>query len=157
MTTYDPRIKDQGCLIPCHGINLQFYVEDADDMESYVSEDINQKNKKMKLLSASMLQRSSDSFLGLPLNIASYTVLVYIIAKLVGMKPKELIINTNDTHIYLDHIEAVKTQLSRESYPFPKLEISDAILDVDIKDYKIEHFDLIGYVYHPLIKGKMSI
>ena len=154
MTTYDPRIKDKGCLIPCHGINLQFYVEDADDMENYIS-DTKHKNKKM--LSASMLQRSSDSFLGLPLNIASYTVLVYIIAKLVDMVPKELVINTNDTHIYLDHIDAVNTQLSRECYPFPKLVISDDILNIDMKDYKIEHFDLIGYIYHPLIKGKMSV
>ena len=104
-----------------------------------------------------MLQRSSDSFLGLPLNIASYTVLLYIICKLVNMKPKEVIINTNDTHIYMDHLEAVKLQLSRKPYPFPKLHISDEIIHMDIKDYTIDQFDLIGYLYHPMIKAKMSV
>jgi len=147
MTTYDPSVKDKGCLIPCHGINLQFYVE----------EEINEKDEKIKYVSCSMLQRSSDSFLGLPLNIASYTVLLYIICKLVNMKPKEVIINTNDTHIYMDHIEAVQLQLSRKPYPFPKLHISDEIIHLDIKHYTMEHFDLIGYLYHPMIKAKMSV
>jgi len=143
MTTYDTRIKDQGCLLPCHGLSVYFNV-DIDD-------------EGQKWLSASMLQRSSDTFLGLPINICSYSVLVYIIAKLVDMKPKELIINTNDTHIYKDHIDAVKKQLKRDPLPSPKLEISDNIITRDIKEWKIEDFNLIGYLYHPAIKASMSI
>jgi thymidylate synthase len=143
ITTYDNRIKNQGCLLPCHGLSIYFNV------------DIDKTGQKW--LSASMLQRSSDTFLGLPINICSYTVLVYIIAKLVDMKPKELIINTNDTHIYKDHIESVKKQLNRIPLPFPKLELSDNIVNLDIKEWKIEDFNLIGYIYHPAIKAKMSI
>lgn len=142
MTTYDVKSLDKGVLEPCHGISLQFYVEKIND--------------KM-MLSASMLQRSNDTFLGFPINIVSYTVLIYIIAKLVDMHPKELIINTNDTHLYNNHLEQTKLQLTRKPYPFPKLVVSDAIKTKEIEQIEENDFDLQGYIYHPMIKAEMSI
>jgi thymidylate synthase len=142
MTTYDVSCKDKGVLIPCHGINFQLYVKD--------------KGGK-KYLSGHMTQRSADTFLGLPINIPSYTTLIYILAKLCDMYPDELIISLGDTHIYKDHIDLIKKQLTLKPYPFPKLVVSDDIKYKKIEEITPQDFDLIGYLYHPMIKGKMSV
>lgn len=142
MTTLDIGNVEKGCLWPCHGIALQFFVHES---------------RGQKWLSGSMLMRSCDSALGLPYNIASYALLINIVAKLVDMHPYELIINMNDTHIYSDHIHQVGVQLNRDPYPFPKLVISDCVKQKAVEDLTAEDFDLIGYVYHPLLKMKMSI
>ena len=104
-----------------------------------------------------MYQISVDTFLGLTWNIMSYAVLTYIIAKKVDMIPHELIISTGDTHLYVDHIEQAKQQISRTPYPSPKLILTDDIKNKDFKDITINDFEVIGYLYHPAIRAKMSV
>lgn len=141
LTTYDPENVDKCVLMPCHGIAIQFYVngEDAD------------------LLSCHVYCRSSDSFLGLPFNIASYAVLTYVIAKLCNMKPNKLVISTGDTHIYSNHVEQVRAQLSRNPIPFPILTVSDSICNKNIEDITIKDFTLDGYVSYGNIKAPMAV
>ena len=142
LTTYSPVDELKGVLAPCHGIIIQFYYSEKD-------------NKKY--LSCHVYIRSSDGFLGLPINILSYSILTYIIAKKCGYLPLELIISFGDRHIYLDHIDAVKEQLTRSILPLPKLKLNDSIIEKEFKDIKLEDFELIGYISHPKIAGKMAI
>lgn len=126
---------DQMALPPCHCL-FQFYVSDGK-------------------LSCQLYQRSADVFLGVPYNIASYSLLVMMIAQVTGLKPGEFIHTFGDTHIYSNHIEQVKLQLTREPKPLPKM-----VLNPDVKDlfdFKIEDFDLQGYDAHPHIKGAVSV
>ena len=136
MTTFNPSTVNESVLYPCHGISIQFYVNDNE-------------------LSCMMTQRSSDTFLGLCFNITSYSLLTHMIAKICNLKAKALIINLGDTHIYLNHIEQVKEQLSRKPLPFPKLEIERNIIDID--DFNFSDFNIIGYKYHPAIKAPMAV
>jgi thymidylate synthase len=100
-------------------------------------------------------QRSVDTFLGLPFNIASYALLLEIIAKEVNMMPDELIGNLGDVHLYSNHIEQAKEQITREPMELPKLKILDTQVD-DIAHYEIMDFDLINYQSHPTIKAPLS-
>lgn len=143
MTTVNVSDLEKGCLHPCHGIVVQFYVDEDED--------------KQKHLSCHMYQRSVDTFLGLTWNIFSYAVLTYIVAKKVGMLPKELTISTGDTHLYLDHIDQANTQVQRVPYPSPKLIISDDVANKCFENITIADFDLVGYFFHPAIKAKMSV
>ena len=127
---------DQMALPPCH-VMSQFYVN---------------KNKE---LSCHMYQRSVDVFLGLPFNIASYALFTHLIAHHCGLKVGELIISTGDTHIYKDHIEQVKEQLTRDEYPLPILVLNPDktnIFEVTICDIKLE-----GYQSHGQIKANMAV
>lgn len=142
MSSWNPAMMHRMCLPPCH-VCCQFYV-DIDD-------------EGQKHLSAHMLMRSTDVCLGLPFNIFSYASLTYLIAKLTDMKPKDLVITTGDTHVYLDHVDAFKEQVQRHPYPFPKLVVSDRIKDVPIDDINISDFVIVGYEHHPAIKGNMSV
>lgn len=144
MTTFDPSTVEKSVLAPCHGLTIQFYVEI-------------EKNTQDKLLSCHMYQRSVDTFLGFPYNIASYAMFTYILAKMCDMKPYKLVISTGDTHIYNNHVEQVKTQLSRKPFPFPRLELNDSIKNKNIEDIDVEDFNLVGYLYHPSIKAPMAI
>lgn len=101
--------------------------------------------------------RSSDVFLGLPFNIFSYTVLTYIFAKKCNMIPGNLIYNGGDTHIYLNHIQQIHTQLTRVSYSYPKLLLDDSIESKDFKDITINDFKLLGYFPNETIRGDMAI
>jgi thymidylate synthase len=143
MTTVNVNDLEKGCLHPCHGIVVQFYV--------------NEDSNGNKHLSCHMYQRSVDTFLGLTWNIFSYAVLTYILAKKLGMKPKELVISTGDTHLYKDHVEQANVQLGRTSYPAPKLAVHESVVNKPFEDITIDDFDLIGYFHHPAIKAKMSI
>lgn len=143
MTTVNVNDLEKGCLHPCHGIVVQFYVNDD--------------SSGNKHLSCHMYQRSVDTFLGLTWNIFSYAVMTYILAKKLGMKPKELVISTGDTHLYKDHVEQAHIQLQRSSYPAPKLVVSDSLIQKSFDDITIDDFDLIGYFHHPAIKAKMSV
>lgn len=127
---------DQMALPPCH-VMSQFYVN---------------KNKE---LSCHMYQRSVDVFLGLPFNIASYALLTHMIAQVCDLKVGELIISTGDTHIYKDHIEQVKIQLSREEYPLPTLWLNPKV--TDINDFKMEDIKLNDYQSHDTIKANMAV
>ena len=127
---------DQMALPPCH-VMSQFYVN---------------KNKE---LSCHMYQRSVDVFLGLPFNISSYALLTHLIAHHCGLKVGELIISTGDTHIYKDHIEQVKEQLSREEFPLPTLmlnSVKNNIFEMTMQDIHLEN-----YQSHGAIKAKMAV
>jgi thymidylate synthase len=123
-------------LPPCHTL-FQFYVCDG-------------------VLDCKMYQRSADFFLGVPFNIASYALLVMIVAKMTGLKPGRFIHTFGDAHIYLNHLDAVKEQLSRTVVrPMPKLEILN--VHERIEDYTLDDFKLTGYKPQPTIKAPLSV
>jgi thymidylate synthase len=103
-------------------------------------------------------QRSSDTFLGLPFNIASYGLLLEIVAKAVNMVPDELIGNLGDTHLYLNHIEQAKEQIDREPFELPKLgmDYREGEYDKNLTDFVPDDFYLIDYQSHPTIKAPLS-
>ena len=127
---------DQMALPPCH-VMSQFYVN---------------KNKE---LSCHMYQRSVDVFLGLPFNIASYALLTHLIAHHCGLKVGELIISTGDTHIYTDHVEQVKEQLTREEFLLPTLMLNS--LKNNIFEMTMQDIHLENYQSHGAIKAKMAV
>lgn len=120
-------------------------------------EEIYEVQSKVKRRAISLIwnQRSVDTFLGLPFNIASYALLLMMIAQIVNMVPDELIASLGDTHIYKNHIEQSKLQLMREPYKLPTMKINPLIKDID--NFKYEDFQLIDYQSHPHIKGNISI
>lgn len=106
-------------------------------------------------LSCLLYQRSADMFLGVPFNIASYSALTMIIAKIAGYKPGEFIHTFGDAHIYENHIEQVKEQIAREPKPFPKLIISDEVTSLEA--FRPDYVQLEGYDPHPPIKGELTV
>ncbi len=106
-------------------------------------------------LSCMLYQRSADVFIGVPFNIASYALLTMMIAQVCGLKAGEFVHTLGDTHIYLNHIEQVKLQLSREPRELPKMSINPDVKD--IFSFKYEDFTLSGYDPHPLIRGEVSV
>ncbi len=122
-------------LPPCH-ILFQFYVAAG-------------------RLSCQLYQRSCDIFLGIPFNIASYSLLTLMVAQATSLKPGEFIHTLGDAHIYLNHIDQVKLQLTREPYKLPKMTINPEI--TDITKFRYEDFTLSDYLYHPQIKGDISV
>jgi thymidylate synthase len=127
---------DQMALPPCH-VMSQFYVS---------------KNKE---LSCHMYQRSVDVGLGISFNIASYALLTHMIAQVTDLQVGELIISTGDTHIYMDHVDGLKEQLTREPYPAPTLWLNPDIKN--IFDFKMDDIKLVGYQSHPAIKLNMAV
>ena len=127
---------EEMALPPCH-VMSQFYVN---------------KNKE---LSCHMYQRSVDVFLGLPFNIASYALLTHLLAHHTGLKVGELVISTGDTHIYKDHIEQVKEQLSREPYPLPTLMLNAS--KTNIFEMTMQDIHLENYQSHGPIKASMAV
>ena len=103
-----------------------------------------------------MYQRSCDMFLGVPLNIASYSLLLHMVAGLTGLEPDEFVHTLGDAHIYLNHINEVREQLSRTPYPLPKLHIKDRGQQT-IDDLVYDDFKLIDYKHHPTIKAEMAV
>jgi thymidylate synthase len=105
-----------------------------------------------------MIQRSTDTFLGAPFNIASYSLLTEIIAKMCNMVAGEFIWTTHDTHLYENHFEVVKEQLSREPMELCTLKISDRVSSFkDINELSIDDLTIENYVSHPAIKGELSV
>jgi thymidylate synthase len=127
---------DQMCLVPCH-VMSQYYVS---------------KNGE---LSCHMIQRSADMGLGIPFNIASYALLTHMIAQVCDLKVGELIISIGDAHIYKDHIEQIKVQLTREEFPLPRLYLNYDVKCID--DFKMNDIILDGYQHHPPIKMNMAV
>jgi thymidylate synthase len=106
-------------------------------------------------LSCLLYQRSCDLFIGVPFNIASYALLTLMVAQVTGLKPGDFVHTLGDAHIYLNHIEQVRIQLSREPYHLPKMIINKAVND--ILKFKFEDFTLADYMAHPHIKGDISV
>lgn len=126
---------DQMNLPPCH-ILVQFYVAEGK-------------------LSCQLYQRSADIFLGVPFNIASYALLTMMMAQVCNLQPGEFVHTLGDAHIYLNHMEQVKLQLSREPYPLPQIKINPEVKN--IFDFKFEDFELVGYQSHPHIAGAVAV
>ena len=135
LSAWNPCQLKEMNLPPCH-IMAQFYVS------------VN------KELSCQMYQRSADIGLGLPFNIASYSVLTYILAKICNLKPKKLIIIIGDAHIYEEHENTLKEQILRKPFSFPKLIFNDREYK-NIDDFKIEDFEVENYQYHETLKMNM--
>lgn len=112
---------------------------------------INVNNGKLSL---QLYQRSADIFLGVPFNIASYSLLAMILAKITGNEPGEFILTFGDVHVYEDHIAAAKEQLEREPFPFPTVKLDSSIKEID--DFTPDKVELVGYQAHPQIKAPLS-
>ncbi|WP_433874595.1 thymidylate synthase [Sinomonas atrocyanea] len=127
-------------LPPCHAL-FQFYVEPQDDGPGK--------------LSCQLYQRSADMFLGVPFNIASYALLTHMVAQQLGMGVGEFVWTGGDCHIYDNHVEQVREQLSREPYPAPQLAIGR--VPESLFDYRYEDFEVLGYQHHPTIKAPIAV
>nr|QFG74327.1 MAG: thymidylate synthase [Megaviridae environmental sample] len=138
ITDFNPLQANEGVLYPCHSLILQFYVIE-------------------KRLSVKMYQRSADLFLGLPFNIASTTLLLYIISKLTDLEPDEVTITLGDCHIYECHIEGVKKQLSRLGYELPTLKIPNFNSLNEVCSSQFEDYKLNNYKHHSGIKASMVV
>jgi thymidylate synthase len=126
---------DQMALAPCHAL-FQFYVAQG-------------------RLSCQLYQRSADMFLGVPFNIASYALLIHMIAQQTDLAPGELVWTGGDCHLYLNHLEQVELQLERTPLPLPKLVIKRR--PASLFDYRFEDFELEGYHPHPSIKAPIAV
>lgn len=135
VVAFNPSDISKMALPPCHAF-FQFYVADGK-------------------LSCQLYQRSADIFLGVPFNIASYALLVHMVAQVCNLKVGEFIHTLGDAHIYSNHIEQAKLQLSRDSFPLPQLKLNKNI--TNIFDFKYEDIEVINYTHHPAIKAKVSI
>nr|AIA18638.1 SWIM zinc finger protein [uncultured bacterium] len=122
-------------LAPCHCL-FQFYVSEG-------------------RLSCQLYQRSADIFLGVPFNIASYALLTMMVAQVCDLKPGDFVHTFGDAHLYLNHIEQAKLQLSRRPYSLPQMKINPAVKS--IFEFKYEDFELIGYQAHPHIKAEVAV
>ena len=122
-------------LPPCHTM-FQFYVAEGS-------------------LSLQLYQRSADTFLGVPFNIASYALLLQMMAQVTGLRPGDFIHTTGDTHVYLNHMEQVKLQLTRQPRPLPVMKLNPDVKE--LSDFTYEDFELVGYDPWPHIAGKVSV
>ena len=128
--------SDSVALPPCHTF-FQFYVAEG-------------------RLSMQMYQRSCDMFLGVPLNVASYSILLHMVARITNLEPHEFIHTLGDSHIYLNHVEAVRAQLEREPLPLPELRITDRGQET-IDDFVFDDFELVNYQSHEAIRASMAV
>ena len=137
IVAYNPAEVENMALPPCHAF-VQFYVSSD--------------NKKLSL---QLYQRSADLFLGVPFNIASYSLLLMMVAQVCGLQPYEMVHTFGDMHIYNDHIDLIKQQLAREPRALPKVRLNPDIKNIE--DFTYEDITLSDYDPYPTIKGKVSV
>ena len=135
VTAWNPGEIDKMALPPCHAF-FQFFVANGK-------------------LSLQMYQRSCDMFLGVPFNIASYSLLLHMVAHVTNLKPGDFVHVLGDAHIYHNHFDQVKEQLSRKPFPLPKLWLNPEIKSID--EFKVQDIKLENYQYHPPIKAPMAV
>jgi len=135
VSAWNPADVDKMALPPCHAL-FQFYVANG-------------------RLSCQMYQRSADLFLGVPFNIASYAALTLMVAQVTDLKPGEFVLTLGDAHIYLNHLDQVREQLTRSPRPFPKLKLNPAVKE--LLEFRYEDFTLEGYDPHPAIKAPIAV
>jgi thymidylate synthase len=134
VSAWNPADVDDMALPPCHCL-FQFFVADGK-------------------LSCQLYQRSADVFLGVPFNIASYALLTLMMAQVLGLKPGEFVHSFGDAHLYLNHLDQAKLQLTREPYPFPTLKMAPRS---DLFAFEPGDFELVDYVSHPHIKAAVAV
>ena len=137
-------------LPPCHTI-FQFYTAPIADSQELTANG----QKPKRRLSLQLYQRSADTFLGVPFNIASYALLLQMMAQVCDMVPGDFIHTTGDTHLYLNHLEQARLQLTREPRPLPTMKINPDVKN--LFDFHYEDFELEGYDPHPHIKAEVSV
>lgn len=135
VSAWNPAEINKMALPPCH-LLFQFYVQDGE-------------------LSCQLYQRSADLFLGVPFNIASYSLLTMMLAQVVGLRPGDFVHTFGDLHLYKNHLEQTREQLSRDYRPLPRIRLNPAVKN--IYDFKFEDFELVGYDPHPSIKAPISV
>jgi thymidylate synthase len=135
MSSWNPSALHRMALPPCH-VSLQLYVDNEGNLSGHV------------------YQRSVDCFLGLPFNIASYGILIHVLAKACSLGCGDLVLSTGDTHVYNDHVDLAKEQLGRKEFPCPTVKIGD--FGGDVFSVTDKHVFVCDYQYHPAIKATMS-
>ena len=135
VSAWNPGEIDKMALAPCHCL-FQFYVAEG-------------------RLSCQLYQRSADVFLGVPFNIASYALLVHMVADQCGLEVGDFVWTGGDTHIYSNHLDQVQLQLSREPYPLPRLHLKRRPASID--DYRFDDFEILDYQSHPYIKAPVAV
>jgi thymidylate synthase len=135
VTAWNPVDVPKMALPPCH-LLIQFYVASG-------------------RLSCQMYQRSADVFLGVPFNIASYALLTAMMARATGLEPGDFVHTLGDAHLYRNHLDQARLQLTREPRPLPKLKLAEGITDV--RDFRFEHVAIEGYDPHPHIKAEVAV
>jgi len=135
VTAWNPADLDAMALPPCH-LLFQFYVAEG-------------------RLSCQLYQRSADIFLGVPFNIASYSLLTLMLAQVVGLAPGEFVHTLGDTHLYLNHLHQADLQLSRPPFPLPRMALSPQVRNLD--DFRFEDFQLLEYQSHPAIPAPIAV
>ncbi|SHO66292.1 thymidylate synthase [Pseudoxanthobacter soli DSM 19599] len=135
VTAWNPADVPKMALPPCH-LMFQFYVADG-------------------RLSCQLYQRSADTFLGVPFNIASYALLTHLVAKVTGLAPGDFVHTLGDAHLYVNHIDQTREQLSRAPRPLPRLEIAPHVSD--LASIRFEDIEVVGYDPHPHIKAEVAV
>ena len=135
VSAWNPAEIEKMALPPCH-VLFQFYVQDDE-------------------LSCQLYQRSADLFLGVPFNIASYSLLTMMVAQVVDLTPGDFVHTFGDLHLYNNHLDQAREQLTRDCRPLPRMKLNPAIKD--IHDFKFEHFELVDYNPHPSIKAPIAV
>jgi thymidylate synthase len=135
VTAWNPADVDKMALPPCHAL-FQFYVANG-------------------RLSCQMYQRSADLFLGVPFNIASYSLLTLMVAQVTGLKPGDFILTLGDAHLYLNHLEQAREQIGRTPRAFPRMRLNPARRE--LLEFEYEDFTLEGYEPHPAIKAPIAV